>query len=217
MSSFSANIKLFLVCIFIVLLSACSDSVPQISEPNMSIVLDYQKENDFPNTRLSVFVMPVSEAGRVSYIDVEHIDTGISWKIEDPIIITGSKNYRAGSSFLMPPPDENFPKGMYKICYTDLAERSTESEFNLSYKNDFLSMPAEGIRRYANQSEISEKIAVYSERDGKGILLYYGELKDGWSARKKIIEEYNKAMSIRTVYELQAQVGLCILPPENIR
>lgn len=220
MSRVFANIKLFLFCILIIQifsLLSCSDSIPEISETSVSIVLDYKKENALPDVRLSVFVLPVSEVGRVSYIDVEHIVTGLSWKIEDPIILTANKKYRAGSPFLMPPYNGNIPKGAYKVNYTDLSSRSTESEFNLSYKDDFLSMTPSEVKKYASNANISEQIAIYSEKNGQGVLLYYGEPKEGWSARKKIIEDYNKAMSIRSVYEFQGQVVLCAMPPENIR
>lgn len=210
-------LRLVVLCFFLFFFLSCSDSVPEIAETNVSFVMDYKTKESLPEIRLSVFVQPTTDVGRVSHIDVRHVASGLLWRIDNPMVLNGSKKYMAGSPFLMPPYYDGVPKGPYVLTYEDLAGRFVQTEFEVSYPQDFLSMQVPQIESFAQETAAPEKIAVYSGEKGTGVLLYYGERKEDWFSNEKIMEAYAKAMSIRTCYELQGEAVLCLLPPQNLR
>ena len=80
---------------------------------------DYSQENVPPKQRLSVFLLPNSDASRCKNLQVEYSKKNIIWNIEKPMLIGSNQTYYVGSAFLEPPYFGNIPIGFYKITYHD--------------------------------------------------------------------------------------------------
>ncbi|MBE6345315.1 MAG: hypothetical protein E7063_06495 [Spirochaetaceae bacterium] len=206
------------VILFSLLLTSCSDSVPSITEVSSSVVLDFYSSQDFPSNRLSIFVKTSSEIGRVSHIQVKHIESGIVWDINDPMILTGgSNNYRAGSPFLVPPYYGNIPQGAYSLLYTDMSGRTVEYGFSVYYESELLELKVQEIPDAVKHLPVVKKIAIYEQPGGKGKIIYYGDIKDDWKDSSKILNDYNGASSVRECLEISSKAVLCLFPPKDIK
>lgn len=206
--------RLFLLFLlfFSCFLYGCSDSVPEIMEIKATFVMDFKANGSLPQSRLSVFVRPTSDIGRVEKLKVTHMDTGLYWAIDTPIVLSGNKEYMAGSPFLMPPYYDAIPTGAYELLYMDKAGRSASAVFDVWYRDDLLKATVDSFSSKVGK----EKIVVYSEPDGCGKLLYYGDAKNDWSNRSNIISSHKDAASIRICYELDQGAAICLMPPENL-
>lgn len=211
--------SLYVIVIFFSLfLIGCADSVPSITEVSASVVLDYSSSQDFPSNRLSIFVQTGSEIGRVSHIQVEHMESGIVWNINHPMVLTGgNKNYRAGSPFLVPPYYGNIPLGAYTLLYTDMSGRSVEYGFSVNYFPELLEIKSTEIANATKNLPVENKIAIYEQPNGTGKILYYGDIKDEWKDPAKILQDYKGASSVRECLEISSKAVLCLLPPEDIK
>jgi len=198
-------------------LLGCSDSVPSISSITATLVLDYSQENVPPKQRLSVFLLPNSDASRCKNLQVEYSKKNIIWNIEKPMLIGSNQTYYVGSAFLEPPYFGNIPIGFYKITYQDEANRTVTTDFSVQYQSNFVSYTIEEIKEKTPAGSIKEMIAIYEQKNGEGKLLYYGIPKEDWLKEYKTIKnEYSNASSIRICLEIFNRNILCLYPIENL-
>lgn len=178
-------------------------------------MFSYPDMDSLPDTRLAVFVQPASDAARVSSMDITHIESGLTWHIGQPVFAGNNNVWRVGSAGLLPPYYDTIPQGLYRLTYTDLAERTVSTQFTVQY-------PAEQPKQTGTQAAAGatgiaeEKIALYTGTDGTGALLYYGQAEPEWKNRAGILQKYPNAVSVRICYEYPRKTAVCLMPPENI-
>ncbi len=201
--------------LFVICLSGCADSVPAVADAGATVVFSYQNDGSLPDTRLAVFVQPASDAARVSSMDITHIESGLTWHIRQPVFAGSNNVWRIGSAGLMPPYYGTIPQGLYRLTYTDLAERTVSTQFTVQYP---VEQPKQtGTQAAAGATGIAEeKIALYTGADGTGALLYYGQAEPEWKNRAGILQKYPNAVSVRICYEYPRKTAVCLMPPENI-
>lgn len=178
-------------------------------------MFSYPDMDSQPDTRLAVFVKPASDAARVASMDVTHIESGLTWHIGQPVFAGNNNVWRVGSAGLLPPYYDTIPQGLYRLTYTDLAERTVSTQFTVQYP---VEQPKQtGTQAAAGATGIAEeKIALYTGTDGTGALLYYGQTEPEWKNRAVILQKYPNAVSVRICYEYPRKTAVCLMPPENI-
>ncbi|MBO5137334.1 MAG: hypothetical protein J6B81_02405 [Spirochaetaceae bacterium] len=192
--------------------------MPTLTDVQGRLVLDYSTVESLPETRLSVFVKPSVDVGRASYLEVSHVDSGIVWTINNPYILNASGKNGAGSPFLMPPYYGQFPSGKYNVTYVDMAGYTAQINFTLQNLDEFTSCDSvEKLQQNLSALEVEKKTVIYTEKAGKGTILYFGDPKDDWTDSNKIAESYEKAYSYRDCLFVPTKGLLCLLPPIDVR
>lgn len=195
------KIGFFLFSLFFIFICfSCADTTPAIISVHSTLVYEFEKENEDPVLRLSVFVSPDTEAARLSYIEIEHEETGLVWKITEPTIIKSGKKEYAGCTNLAPVTGETFPIGKYLLKYTDLASRSAEKTFYIKSVASIEKTPltAANYKDVANKKICKEfifdRVILYDENNQ---LVYYGGQKKEFSKLEEIRKNYVDARTMR--------------------
>lgn len=203
----------------------CSNTVPDLTSVEAVVVYEYNSIQEPPRQRLSVFAQSSADSARVMKIEVLHPEEQIQWDITDPLIVYNGSKAWAGSANLMPPYFGPIPRGNYAIRYTDLAGEIATGDFTLDYAEIpgipleqpiFIDIPEEGAASSEGKdSEPIRKLAVYSELDGKGALLYFEKQNSGWKSFDDLLENYSEAKSLRICLDYPGKQVRYILPAQN--
>lgn len=187
---------LFFGCIF---LCSCSDSEPDLSSATGTVIVDYQKENSFPEIRMAVFCQSKSDSRRSASFVVENLETKLQWRVYNPETFKNGNAWWTGSSSLYPEENNEFPQGLYRFEYTDKAGNVSETKFMVSYKKDFVSMNAKDAdeKLTSGFEGFSEKIALYDKND---TLVYFDKRKNNWKDWQAMERDCDVAAKMRRVY-----------------
>lgn len=208
----STFISLLAGTILLFSLFSCSDSDSRITGLVSNIVLDWSDWESMPSARLSVFAETSLDERAVHEIRAVHNQSGLEWQCRNPRIIAASKNTTwAGYTNFVAAQGESIPQGSYTLYYQDMAGLECQSSFSVSYPYDLLSSTAAAFREMRIDRE--ENIALY---DADGLLLYYGERKEGWTTNADIKKDYGVAEKIRVCYRLYSGNTVCMMPAENL-
>ncbi|MBR6565964.1 MAG: hypothetical protein IKK79_04040 [Spirochaetaceae bacterium] len=226
MKSFTCVPFFIFSAIFIaVSLCGCSNTVPDLTSVEAVVVYEYSSVQEPPEQRLSVFTQSSADSARVMKIEVLHPEEQIQWDIAEPLILYNGSKVWAGSASLMPPYFGPIPQGNYTIKYTDLAGEITTGDFTLNYleipeisveQPIFIDTSEEGASSSEEKaSEPIRKLALYSEYDGKGSLLYFEKQNSGWKSFDDLSENYSEAKSLRICLDYPSKQVRYILPAQN--
>lgn len=205
--------------LFLLICFSCADTTPAIISVHSTVVYEYENENEDPVVRLSVFVSPDTEAARLSYLEIKHEETGLMWKVTEPVIIKSGKKEYVGCTNLVPITGEKFPIGKYLLKYTDLASRSAERTFYVKSVASLEKNPltAANYKDVANKKICKEfifdRVILYDDNDQ---LIYYGGQKKEFSKLEEIRKNYVDARSIRRYRLLSDNSCGILLAPSNI-
>lgn len=220
---------LAILCIGIFLVG-CSNTTPSLTSIVAVVIYDYKDKNHKPQQQLSVFVQSSVDTARIMDLTVIHPDLNIQWEITSPMILSNGSKTMSGSAHLMPPYFSPIPQGQYSVNYRDLAGKTAAGTFSLNYKEiDTIPFdePVFSFQKEDGNSEVSsdsdsnsvekpvKKIALYSEIDGQGQVLFFDKPRDEWENYDNVKESYDKAKSLRICLDYPSSQVRYILPPVN--
>ena len=221
------------LCCVIMGFSSCSNAVPELVSIEATVIYDYQSLQGEPVQRLSIFVQSSQGSERIMNLKISFLggkafpDNKLFWLIEKPLILNNGSKLWAGSSNLMPPYFSDLPQGSYQVIYTDLAGEIAEGKFELAYKavdappleHPIFFSQQEQAKALGDSSNDSDepitRIALYSEPDGKGTLLFLDTGWENWKDFTDIKDSYDKAKSLRICLDYPSRQVRYLLPPHN--
>ena len=104
-----------------VMLFSCSDSTPQVSTVQSTVVFDFADEKSSPSLRLSIFAETQGDVHRAGEIRLYHEESGMEWLCRSPQKIAGNdKKSWAGHRNFVSPGEASVPQGRYTLYYDDL-------------------------------------------------------------------------------------------------
>ncbi|MCR5724720.1 MAG: hypothetical protein K6G80_06530 [Treponema sp.] len=193
--------------------SACSNSEPSVLSVTGSVVFDFQDAESAPASRLAVFVQTDTETQRADRITAVHADSGLSWQIDAPRMISGSDKNWAGYTNLQPAPGEAILKGVYTCQYVDAAGNEASAKVTVKYPDELLTATAETVRTCI-QGAVTEYIALYSE---SGELMFFNKRRNSWHSNADIAKDYRNAYTMRSCLVTANNSIVCLLPPESLK
>lgn len=209
------------LCCAVVFLAGCSDTTPALTAVEVAVVYDLRDGEQAPRQELSVFVQSTVDTARIMELSVSHPATDIRWDLREPVVLSDGERVMAGSAHLMPPYFSPVPQGQYSITYTDLAGQVATGNFFLDYQDldpiplaqPLFPQREEGAEEPA---EPTRRLAVFSEVDGGGRLLFFGKASDGWDEPSDVADSYQDAKSLRLCLDYPSRQVRYVLPPVNI-
>lgn len=229
-------ITIFSLCLAGIFFTGCSNTVPDIVALESLVIYDYTNLQETPTQRLSVFTQSSVGSERIMKLEVSFPEAKICWTIDKPLILNNGSKIWAGSANLMPPYfgsiPQGFPQGKYEVNYMDLAGETAQSQFHLAYEP--VASPPLNQPIFSNQeeqlssdsskdaapsddssSEPIKKMAIFSESDGKGTLLFFDKGRDDWKSLEDITKTYSKAKSLRISLDYPSRQVRYLLPAHN--
>ena len=188
-------------------LFSCAMEEAEVSAASGSLILDYENEESFPDSRLAVFIQPKNSVQRTDSFSAENISSGYVWNVSFPSLFETDTRQFAYCANLKAPDGESIPKGGYKIIYNDAAGASAEFSFEIEYDDSLLEKKSSEVA--ALISEKIENLAVYDENDE---LIYFGKRKSGWTSNAAILSEYKIASYTRVCYSTSSNSVICFMP-----
>lgn len=220
---------LSILCIGIFLVG-CSNTTPTLTTVEAIVVYDFVDKSSKPQQQFSVFVQSSADTARIMDLIIIHPELDIQWEVLSPVILSDGSRIMAGSAHLMPPYFSPIPQGRYSVNYVDLAGKTVTATFSLDYKDIEplpLDEPIFSPQKEDGESETSaesgsnsgekpiKRLALYSELDGKGQVLFFNELRSEWENFNSIKSNYDKAKSLRVCLDYPSSQVRYILPPVN--
>lgn len=224
-------ITVFSLCLAGIFSTGCSNTVPDIVALETLVIYDYTNVQEEPIQKLSVFTQSSGGSERIMKLEVSFPEAKICWTIDKPLILNNGSKIWAGSANLMPPYfgaiPQGFPQGTYEVNYMDLAGEIAKTQFHLAYKpvsDPPLNQPIFSNQEEQPSSESSEdaasaepikKMAIFSQPDGTGTLLFFDKGRDDWKSFEDITKTYSKAKSLRISLDYPSRQVRYILPAHN--
>lgn len=192
--------------------ASCADSEPDLVVATGAMVFDYATDEDFPASRLAVFIQTESEVQRVASILVENKETGYRWNITAPKLLKSGDKQWACYTNLLPPENERIPTGLYGLQYTDAAGEEAESSFMVSYSEKLFDTKSGDVKSVITSAK-EESVALY---DKNNVLIYFGKRKNNWNSNANILRDYNTAVTVRHCIAADSNRVVCLLPAEYL-
>ena len=157
-------------------------------------------------------------------LKVAYPEENLFWLVDKPLILNNGSKIWAGSPSLMPPYFSAIPQGQYQVIYTDLAGKTATGQFFLNYEEVpisleqpiFLSQQEEDAQPTEDSSdEPIRNVALFSELDGRGALLFFDKARNNWKSFTDIKDSYNKAKSLRICLDYPSRQVRYLLPAHN--
>ena len=184
-SHFRNFIKYFSIffLVQVILLSSCTQSVPEYKNATATIIFDYSSTDSLPAARLSVFVESLSDVRRYETINVKAMENNYIWDVSEIIKFKAADKMYAGNTNIVMPSNEQFPVGEYSICYVNANLEKMESKILVNYDSAFYDKKASEVPEFMKSKFGKKNISIY-DKDNK--LLYYGERTDQLGDTRKI-------------------------------
>ena len=195
------------------LLFSCSNSEPSVLSVTGTVVFDFADEENPPATRLALFLQTDTEAQRSEEIRAVHTETGLSWQVTNPRIISGSGKNWTGYTNLQPAPGEPIATGTYDCRYTDAAGNEASAKVTVQYPEALLEARA-ATAKDCIQAAVVEYIALYSETDE---LMFFNKRRNGWRSNNDIAKDYRNAYTLRRCLVTGNNGIVFLLPPESLK
>ena len=196
-----------------VLLLSCSDSTPQVSTVQSTVVFDFADEKSSPSLRLSIFAETQGDVHRAGEIRLYHEESGMEWLCKSPQKIAGNdKKSWAGHRNFVSPGEASVPQGRYTLYYDDLSGRECTADFNVSFPQEHTKLKASDFPEAINGSR-TEKLSIY---DASGVLIYWGERKRSWKKDSNILNDYGTAVKYRTCYYTNGSSVAYLMPEKSL-
>lgn len=219
-------ITVFSLCLAGIFSTGCSNTVPDIVALETLVIYDYTNLQEEPIQKLSVFTQSSGGSERIMRLEVSFPEEKICWTIDNPLILNNGSKIWAGSANLMPPYfgaiPQGFPQGTYEVNYMDLAGEIAKSQFHLAYEpvsepplNQQIFLTQQDRTNGNSSSDPIRKIAIFSEPDGRGSLLFFDKERADWKDFTDIKDSYNKAKSLRICLDYPSRQVRYLLPPHN--
>ena len=182
-SSVLKSLGILLVSFFVI---SCSQVVPELMQPDYSIVFDYNDEVSAPEARLSLFYSSASDVRRYNRVTLVSLDTGYIW---------------------------DTPTGKYEITYINADEKECRGYLDISYDTGFYDVLLPELSEVMHKSNGIEKIAIYDEQY---LLLYFGERKKEFQTTRGIWNQYPDAKIYQVIWYSRNGKVICIEPERKV-
>ena len=211
---FKSRIAVFLTFIvFSAFFISCSQNTPEISFTDYSIIFDYEKEDELPAARLSVFAASGSDVRRYEKIRITSLDTGFCWETDNIARMESDEVQWAGCTNLVAPENEKLPVGKYEITYFNADEKECVVNLEVRYDIGFYDVLVSGLADYMAEKRGIEKIAIY---DKEHILIYFGNRTEELQTTRDIWNKYREAEYYQVIWYTRDGKVICIEPEKPV-
>lgn len=207
-------ISLFSLSLIYVLLTGCSQNLPEVKQTNSSIIFEYEDEESLPYARFSVFAESVSNPRRFDSLTVRSLETEYEWEVEDLVILEDENKCYAGYTNFVMPEGIQIPKGKYSAIFKNADEEEFETEFYLDYNSKIYELTSSKIPDFMKSRSGNNKIAIY---DNNSVLIFYGERTNELKTTRDIWNRYQNAEVFNDIWCASGNNVICILPNEMVK
>ena len=172
--------------------------------PEGTVIYEYEDEESFPVSHLSVFLEVRDDARYSESLTVTCVSSKYRWFCDDLVIYeTDGVNYAGATSIFMP---ENMPftSGEYEVIYRSLSDETDKGYFYVSSYSALAEIKASEVEEFMKERNGKKKIAVYDSEDK---LIYFGLYSDVPDP----FYSFSNAQSYRVVWTVSNSV-MCLLP-----
>ncbi|MCR4579365.1 MAG: hypothetical protein K5681_03360 [Treponema sp.] len=191
---------------------SCSQNLPEIISADYSLVFEYANEEEFPSSRLCIFVNSQSDVRRYSTIKVLSKESGLLWESGDILELQDGESQWAGNVNLVPPEKEIIPSGLYEITFINADEEEAAIECTIKYDSSYYECLSADIPEKMKVNGI-RKIAIYDEN---GTMLFFGNRNSELSTVRGIWNNYREAKVFQDIWCTKDNSIMCILPEEEV-
>ena len=197
----------------IIFFASCSQSVPELTKSNYSVVFDYLEGKDLPSARLSVFMESESDIRRYNRIQITSKESGFIWDFDEISKLSSNGIQWAGNTNLIVPQNEEIPEGLYEIIYYNADEKNNVVYMTISYDTNLYSMTSEEVSEYMKSNNAISEIVIY---DADGNILYFGNKTQQFSNVRGIWNTFSNADSYQEIWSTPGRFTICILPLKKV-
>ena len=206
-------LSLLFALIFCFSVISCSQTTPEIFQPDYSVIFDYTDEELPPSSRLSVYMASTTDVNRYETLKIKSLDTDYTWYVTDIQKLTADGMQWAGYNNLVPPDNEKIPAGHYEVTYYNADEKETSFTFKVSYDEDFYDflisdLPVEVIKKNGY-----EKIIIYNKEK---TVLFFGPRPDEFRTARGIWNVYREADTYRVMWYANNGRVICMEPERKV-
>ncbi len=203
----------FLFFFLIFLLFSCSSSVPEIKNPEYSVVFTFSDSESLPTARLSVFAEAVSDGRRTENLELNTSDFKYTWTVDNVSLIQNSGRIWAGYTSFVMPDGKKIPQGVYVFSYESADGQRTEKTFTVQYNDELYNSNAAQAQQIMKDDDAQSKISIY---DSTGKLIYYGSRTDELSSPEKIKKLYRSAAFFQEIKLKKDSSVICIMNEQTL-
>lgn len=197
----------------LLLIFSCSNAEPSVLSVTGTVVFDFADQESPPATRLAFFVQTDAASQRAESLVLSHGESGRSWLVSAPRMISGSEKNWVGYTNLQPAPGESIVSGNYTCHYTDGGGNELECHIVVDYPESLLSASAAKVRDCIDAA-LTEYIALYSETNE---LMFFNKRRTAWRSNSDIAKDYRNAYSLRRCLVTGNNGIVCLLPAEPLK
>ena len=204
------SVKILSLLIFSLLFCpSCSQNAADIKESSLTVIYDYNDEENLPSARLSLFIESESDTRRSQNILLSSLTDGYEWTAEELVHIkSGNRSWSGYTNFVMQK-NQPFPKDSYSLVLRNADENEAVQTVELSYDDSFYDMTSSQADEKMKAEEAVKKVAIYDEN---GILLYYDVQNDNLNSARKMWNMFSNASYYKIVWQAKDGSTMCILP-----
>lgn len=194
-------------------LTGCSQSAPELTIANYSVIFEYEDNETLPSSRLCIFMESDSDVNRYDRIQIQSLDNGYIWDFKDFSKIILNERQWAGNTNLVVPEDEIIPTGNYEVTYFNADEKETKVYVTVSYDTSIYDLLSDELETKMKNNGAIKKIAVYDNND---VLLYYGEKTIDFMTPRGIWNQYRTASYYYDIWCTSGDFVICIMPQQKV-
>lgn len=197
-------------CFFVI---SCSQAVPEINQPDYSVIFDYTNEEELPASRLAVFMSSSSDVRRYETLRIKSADTGYVWTVTDIIRLSQDGQQWAGCNNLFPPENEKIPSGSYEITYINADQKEASFIVQVSYDDDFYDTLLAELPEEIRRKNGIEKIIIF---DKEKKVLFFGPRPAELRTVRDIWNVYREADTYRVLWYTSNGRVICMEPERKV-
>ena len=215
MQSYSAKIHILslLIAVFCFFAFSCSQSAPEINQPDYSVIFDYTNEEELPASRLAVFMNSSSDVRRYETLRIKSVDTGYVWTVTDIIRLSQDEQKWAGCNNLFPPENERIPSGSYEITYINADQKEASFIVQVSYDAAFYDTLLADLPTEIRSKNGIEKIIIF---DKEKKVLFFGPRPAELRTVRDIWNAYREADTYRVLWYTSNGRVICMEPERKV-
>ena len=193
--------------------TACSNTVPDISNARLSIIFDYESYDALPQARMSVFVEANSNPRRFETITVSSNKNEYVWEADDLIFAADDNVKYCGFTNFVLPQNLQIPSGEYTIIFRQSDDEQKEIKRNLNYDKTLYETKVSDVAQVMKKYYSTRMLTIY---DNSKKVLYYGPRSADLSDARGIWNNYRDAAEFQESWVNQNGTVICNMPLEKV-
>lgn len=205
--------KTFLFFSLLMLFTACSSSLTELKNSQITVIFDYQTVKDKPSAHIAAFSEASNNVRRCKEIRLICKENDYQWDAVEPVKFQfNNKNFAGYTNFVMPA-GEKILEGLYDLYYKEVDEHELLYTCKLKYDNRFYKADSSEAQDIINKGGFTQKLAVYDENH---VLLYLGEYKPELKTVDNLLNKYKTADTRRVIWFANDNSIACMMVPEKL-